>query len=118
MTMDGVFQHGVKADSFGDSLLNAFGDRCSEFAIVHGLVVKRAVRLDVHQLRAGPSSNGGESADLFAYGIGDGVRGLLQFEAAKVRAIGIARMRANRHSGSKRLLDRSLHGLFIARVPP
>ncbi len=74
------------------------------------------MRLHVHQLCAGGGGNCGEGANLFAHGIGNGFGRHLQLEAAKILAVGISRMRANRNSRSQGLLKRRSHRPFVARV--
>src|SRR5260221_4705944 len=83
-------------------------------AIVYRLIVKRAVRIDVREADATAGGNFGESPDLLAYRIGDGFRREVQFQAAEICAIGIARMRPYRKLPTKRLLNRCLHGSLIA----
>src|SRR4029077_1554052 len=63
------------------------------------------------------SGNFGECTDLFEYGISDCLRGQFQFQAAEIRAIGIAGMGSDGQLPSLRLFDGGLHGSFVARVP-
>ncbi len=76
------------------------------------------MRLDVHQPGAATGGNLRKCANLFEYGAGDCFRRQIHLQPPEIRAIGIARMRPNRQLPAKSLLDRCLHGLFVARMPP
>src|SRR6266571_6262823 len=72
----------------------------------------------MHQPGTAVGGNLGECPDLLKYGVGDRIRGKVQLPPPEIPAIGIAGMRPQRELPAKRLLDRGLHGLSVARMAP
>src|SRR5882762_4157234 len=78
-------------------------------AIMHRLVVKRPMGLDVPQSCATTIGNFGEHAHLFENGSRNLLCQQLQLQPAEIRAVLIAGMSSNRQLPAKRLLDSSHH---------
>src|SRR5712691_2318060 len=105
-------QHDILAPSS-----DAFSNRLRKLAIAHRLIVERTMRLDVRQPGAATCGSFRKRANLFEHGICNRFARHLQLQSPEIRAIRIARMRANRQLPAQRLLDRCLHGSFVASMP-
>ncbi len=92
-------------------------DRIGDLRVARGLVVERAVRLDVRDAPAFGLGDRRERAELVQHAGVNLVGGQVHFLAAEVLRIVEARMRANRHALFDSPADAVVHRIGAARVP-
>src|SRR5204863_1963525 len=91
-------------------------DGAGDVAILHGNVIERAVRLDVHDSSTDAVHDGVETRDLLVDGGGDfsGPHG--DFDAAEVGGVGVAGMGADANAAFEGEADGALHGVVVPGV--
>src|SRR5262249_13515388 len=94
----------------------ALADRLRDFPVVDRNIVKRAVRLHMHDSSAEPPDDDVQSLDLFEHGLRDFGGTHRHLDAPEIRPVPIARMRADSHFALEGQARCTFHGGIVARV--